>query len=579
MIAVAAVLELGIARNAYDSAGARAAERGSHGRSGMRRIAGCIPIVLASSGCPDVELVATELVRASEVEGGVCIGGPAKLDILLVIDDSPSMSDTAAVLADNLAAFAERFEEPDVRFDYRVAVTTTNVAHPWCDASPEDGAFVASSCRARLDDFAIEDSHEGPAVDLRTVCADACSREDLGILPTALFDGGERVPRPWLERMRGVRNLPDAVSTAEALTCLGEVGVAGCTFESPLEAAYLALLRTFDRDDPAYGFLRDDAALFVLFIGDEADCSVRPQHADIFDPAGDRALWEPGTSTPTSAICWHAGMRCEGEGPIYDDCVAASIGRDGTVVGDDDAVLQPLSRYRELLRQIERHKQEANGDDDRHVFVHVLGGVPPSFGQPEPPLYFAEAADAIERRAFGIAAGCRGDADAPGAAAGVVAYPPGRLREIAEQFQRYDAPTFSLCDADYTDALACVPGSRRVPQCVDGCAADRDPDAAGIQHDCVLTETLTARGDQHDLAECERDDAAAPDDRGASAWRIPDGAQACVWWTHGDLLDRSCGERGNVGFGVLRRVPLEEPVCLRAVCSASQMPGYDCPYP
>lgn len=543
----------------------------------MRRSAGWILWAMAASGCADVELAATELVRASEVEGGGCAPGPAKLDILLVIDDSSSMADNAALLADNLAGFAVYLEAPDVRLDYRVAITTTDVHQPYCGPGPQDGAFVASPCRARLDDFVVAATHEGPAADLRGVCTDACGRDELAIVPTALTADGELAPRPWIERIAGQRNLPEHVSTAEALACLGLVGAAGCTYESPLEAAYLALLRTFDRDDPAHGFLRDDAALFVLFISDETDCSVRPEHADIFDPAGPRALWEPGASSATSAVCWNAGMRCVGEGPVFDDCVAASVGADGALLDDDDdAVLYPVSRYAELLRQIERQKQAARGDDGRHVFVHVLGGVP-SFGGFGGAPFFAEAHDEIERMAFGIGPACSRSSDAAGGI-DLVAHPPGRLRELAEQFQRYDNPLFSLCDDNYAQALACLPGQSLVAaRCVEGCVGDLDRETDVLEHDCVLTETLTARDEQHVLPVCEREDDAALDDS-AGTWRIPDDAAACVRWRQGDALDPTCLDRGdNVGFEVRRRVPLEEPVCLRAVCSASQLPSLDCP--
>ncbi|MBK6923168.1 MAG: hypothetical protein IPH07_37615 [Deltaproteobacteria bacterium] len=210
------------------------------------------------------------------------------------------------------------------------------------------------------------------------------------------------------------------------------------------------------------------------------------------------------------------------------------------------------------------------------MFVHVLGGMP-SYGSYGGAPLFGEALDEIERIAFGIGPACVRSSDAAGGI-DLVAHPPGRLRELAEQFQRYDNPLFSLCDDDYARALACLPGQSRIaPRCVDGCVADLDGETAALEHDCVLTETLTTRDDQHVLPACERDDVAALEDP-TGTWRIPDDAVACVRWRDGDALDPDCLDRGgNLGFEVLRRVPLEEPVCLRAVCSASQLPSFDCP--
>jgi hypothetical protein len=57
---------------------------------------------------------------------------------------------------------------------------------------------------------------------------------------------------------------------AGAFSCIAQLGPDGCGYEQSLEAMYRAL-------DPAVnpGFIRDDAALAVLFITDEDDCSAR----------------------------------------------------------------------------------------------------------------------------------------------------------------------------------------------------------------------------------------------------------------------------------------------------------------
>ncbi|MEM7160206.1 MAG: hypothetical protein AAF799_45630 [Myxococcota bacterium] len=116
-------------------------------------------------------------------------------------------------------------------------------------------------------------------------------------------------PRPWLERVAGHHNFDPTRDPGQLLTCLGLVGFDGCEYESSLVAAQRAWQRARDPEDPAFGFFRDYAALFVAFIGDEGDCSIRPQHAELLQDVPPSPLWN--TDEPTSAACCNAGISCE----------------------------------------------------------------------------------------------------------------------------------------------------------------------------------------------------------------------------------------------------------------------------
>src|SRR5439155_6267293 len=81
-------------------------------------------------------------------------------------------------------------------------------------------------------------------------------------------------------------NLPVGVPMADELSCMGEVGSAGCGYEHVLESVYRAL---HDCETDAtctipenLGFLRRDALLVVIFVTDEDDCSAPPD-TDLFD--------------------------------------------------------------------------------------------------------------------------------------------------------------------------------------------------------------------------------------------------------------------------------------------------------
>ena len=202
-------------------------------------------------GCNEHETASGPLVRSTEwLAGSRCDVPPPKVDVLLVIDDSPSM--------------AAANEESD-------------------------------------------------ALDLRGMCKSTCEEAS--------------IDTPWLERA----TTPDPAAT---LACLGQLGVSGCALESPIGAAWRALDRAVDPSDPAYGFLRPDAGLSIVFIGDEDDCS-RPD--------------DDTTSLVDSAGCLQAAM-------------------------DGGPTLLGLDTFRVRLEAIERDKQRIAGDGDQRVFVSAVAG-------------------------------------------------------------------------------------------------------------------------------------------------------------------------------------------------------------
>lgn len=479
-----------------------------------------------------------------------CIDRAPAVDVLLVIDDSASMGDMQDLLAQGLARFGDVYDDDGwTPIDFRIAVTTTSVSQPWCEGDADDGAFIDRSCRERLDDFTALASHESSALEIGDACREACAYETLPITPTS--SDAEDAPRrrPWLEHVGQRRNFPADVPAAELLPCMGMVGVGGCAYESPLEAAYLALQRTLDPDDPAHGFLRHDAALFVLFVTDEVDCSVKPEHTDVFDPAGDRAHWPPDAAEATSAICWNAAMRCAGTPEDY-ACAEA-----------DEGPLQPLSRYRDLLRAIDLDKQHAQSTDAQRVFVHVLGGTAASRHALDE-MVFVPSTDPTLATAFGIAPGCTWTRGEPGDFA--TAYPPGRLRVLADEFAE-EVPLFSLCTEDYGQALACVPGQLdTTAPCVAGCAADIDPATEELEVDCTAIEHA-ADGSALVLPECVDGEP-------------PAGEDSCVEWLTDLDMRHECVEAGtNIDHRVLRPLRRAAGTCVEVTCVASRRRAFDCP--
>lgn len=374
------------------------------------------------------------------VDTGPAPAGPAKIDILFVMDNSGSMGEEQAALAASIDGLVGGLEAVE-GISYRIGVTTTDMGNLWCGStSPEDGGLVASSCRGRVGQFVFGGIPPADVTDV--ACTDICDLEALPITPTLV--AGEVLPRerPWIEGGNGVTNL-QGVGVGDALRCMLPQGVAGCGFEQPLAAVSRAIERSQTPGDPNFGFLRADAHLAIIVVTDETDCSLPEFEWSIFlppDMGGTQEFWtDPDATVPTSGVCWNAGVVCEGEGSPYESCRAANFSVDGDVdVPDAEAVLVPPQTYVDQLTAVLAQKRAVS---DASVFLYGVMGVPA--GYPANPLVFAAAEDPEQQVSFGIGPGCEGEAGR--------GTPPVRQLAVIESFA-YDnlvgPQVFSICDPD-----------------------------------------------------------------------------------------------------------------------------------
>jgi hypothetical protein len=312
-------------------------------------------------------------------------------------------------------------------------------------SSPEAGRLRLSSCRSRREEF-VFDGTDPPTDAYAAACEDACVYESIEIEPTATADDPELVPRPWIENIDGLTNLPDGVTVADAARCILPQGINGCGFESPLESMYKALQRAMDSTDANSGFIRAGAHLAVVIVTDEADCSYHAEHASIFLQDGERAFWsDPDAAFPTSAVCWNAGVACSGGPGRYEDCHAENHDEGGATTTADRALLQPVSRYTDVLEAIQDEKR---AHSDASVTVLGIVGVPSGYPAGAEIVY-EDTDDAVFQDTFGIGPGCE-----TVTGSGV---PPVRVHELVEHFELWgERNLYSVCDADYSSALAFV---------------------------------------------------------------------------------------------------------------------------
>ena len=183
-----------------------------------------------------------------------------KADVLLVIDDSFSMSGKQDRLAAALGNFTAQLDALAPPVDYQVAVTTTTVSERLGACGPGGDPNAAARCDS---DWEASGFSCDPGL--------ACFRS----FPQAgKFHQGGSAPAAILRRADYT-----AQQFAQFLAASVQVGVNGSRQPQGMEAMKLALQRS--------GFLRDGAKIVVAFFTDAEDCSDPGHHLSMLtkDPA------------------------------------------------------------------------------------------------------------------------------------------------------------------------------------------------------------------------------------------------------------------------------------------------------
>jgi hypothetical protein len=179
---------------------------------------------------------------------------PAMTDILVVVDDSTSMTDEQRNLRQNLAAFVQALAASPIPHDFQIGVTTTSVDPTY--GRPAEYPYWEPPFNGQVVPY--------PAGRLVAI--------DPGALTDPALEGKLLWDRPS-GRFVGTRLLPTGSATlVDDFEANVLVGVLGSDKEEPLRAAQLALT-TRIADGTNAGFLRPGARLGIIILTDEDDCS------------------------------------------------------------------------------------------------------------------------------------------------------------------------------------------------------------------------------------------------------------------------------------------------------------------
>lgn len=281
-----------------------------------------------------------------------------------------------------------------------------------------------------------------------------------GAVPGCTEDGDRGALRAGPSGARWLDVDPYDLPASEAdLAARLELGEAGCAYEQPLAALRHAL--DGSEVDNA-GFLREDAALGVVVVAGEDDCS-------IVDPA----IFDDGDAPATKYRCFREGVRCAG-----DDVGAPMAGPQRDCGPSDTPLLTHVADDADFVLALKK--------DPRAV---VVTGV---LGDPD------EVALADTAAGLALAPAC-GDGDA-------ARYPGVRLGAFVDGVTRRGArgTVAGVCETTPADAGAPTGFELRRAlghRCLEGHLVDVRPDDGGLQASCAV-HAIDAQDRRWELAAC-----------------------------------------------------------------------------
>ncbi|MFN0246933.1 MAG: hypothetical protein ACKV2T_08485 [Kofleriaceae bacterium] len=411
----------------------------------MRLARFVVPLVAALAACNDPNLVVGELQDTI-----ILPAIPNRdLDLLFVIDDSPSMLDKQFALA---AAFPQMIDVlsqlDDGLPNLHIGVVTSDMGTSASESPPGPtiGAVGLGGCTG-----------VGLAGALRTMVV---TSDGAPYLVDIEVPGGDRE-----------RNYDGALR--DAFTMNARVGAGGCGFEQHFSAMSHAF------DHPANtGFLRPEANLAVVILADEDDCSAR--NASVFGPES------AAFGALTSFRCFRFGVTCD---------------QDSNEVGaKTNCQSNENSQYIDAVQPYIDRLIALKGDERRVMVGVVAGNTAPTVVELRPPPGGGAPQQAI---------GHSCSIEYPTGPA--VADPAIRLKTFIEGFEGRATFT-SVCSPDLSAPLQEIGSTAKRmigDPCLDSARLADVSTAPGVQPSCeVLDIPDSAPTTPMSLAECS---SGAPD--------------------------------------------------------------------
>jgi hypothetical protein len=220
-------------------------------------------LLAALAGCASCDSVPSSAVTDCNAQ---VVPGAAKVDLLLVVDDSQSMNPYQAELAQNLATFIDQLLASAIAIDLQIGVTNTSVAEGGATVDAEGTTTYATGGGA------------GPSAGVPYPRGSVVAVLDPdGVVTAGLFAYGPARYGTVHGGWGGQRVLSSSALSAADLKRFFKANVRqgrwGSGKEQPLRALRMAIDQAHRAGGTNLGLLRDGARLAVVILTDEDDCS------------------------------------------------------------------------------------------------------------------------------------------------------------------------------------------------------------------------------------------------------------------------------------------------------------------
>jgi hypothetical protein len=356
----------------------------------------------ALTGCPDRSISKVDPLQGRVEFKDIPVTVNRDLDLLFLVDDSPSMGDKQTNLAANFPKFIDVLNTiPGGLPNVHIAVVTSDLGSKGAaDPAPGPGIGTLGSGGC---------SGTGKAGNMQ--------------LFGAPVSGGQYISdigQPDGSRVKNYTgNLTDVFKT------MAKAGAGGCGFEQHLEAVRQALQPS---NATNIGFLRDDAFLAVIIIADEDDCSMAHSSLLVSNESGPLGALQ-------SFRCTRFGVTCDDNGTT--STTMNEVGPKGRChPNDDSAYLTKVTDFVGFLKNLKK------ADTSKVIVAGIMGTTEPFATELRAPPGTTTKLPALAHSCTYVG----GDGKAE------VADPPIRMKFFLDQFP--NRSTFaSICQQDLSGGL------------------------------------------------------------------------------------------------------------------------------
>jgi hypothetical protein len=319
--------------------------------------------VAALAGCPDRSIDRVDPLQGRVEAKDIPVNINRDLDLLFLIDDSPSMADKQQNLADNFPKFIEVLNSiPGGLPNVHIGVATSDMGTQGPVSTPPTfgptvGAGLPGACSGIGKDGQLQ-TYGAPLTGNYIVD----TKDPITGAPTRNYD----------------------VNKIDLATLFGQIATGanarGCGFEQHLAGVARALV------NPANGgFLRDNAYLGIIIIADEDDCSLSD-----FKLLADDANSRNTLGAVQSFRCTRFGVLCNQGG--QDTNQMNQVGTKGQCHPNDGS--QYLTKVNDLVDAIKAAKKN-DPNPNKIVVAGIIGTTDPVAVELRPPQPGAAAIPAL----------------------------------------------------------------------------------------------------------------------------------------------------------------------------------------